>query len=64
MHRANADHRPGRRHIHIELSEAEIHGLIADLNPKTLQGYEYALELLRLLSEARYDLNRTRPRRR
>jgi hypothetical protein len=63
MHRATADHRTGHRHIHIELSEAEIHGLIDDLNPKTLQGYEYALELLRLLSEARYDLNRTRPRR-
>lgn len=64
MHRATADHRTAHRHIHIELSETEIHGLLNDLNPKTLRGYEYALRLLELLSEARYDLNRTAHRRR
>jgi hypothetical protein len=64
MRRATADHRTGHRHIHIELTEAEIHGLLADLDPKTLQGYEYALELLEVLGAARYDFDRTARRRR
>lgn len=61
MHRAHADYRPTERLIHIELSEAEVHGLLHDLNPKTLRGYEHALQLLEVLSAARYDFNRGTP---
>lgn len=61
MRRAAADYRTGQRHIHIELTEAEIHGLLHDLNPKTLRGCEHALRLLELLSAARYDFNRGTP---
>lgn len=61
MHRSYADHRPGHRYVQIELTEDEVHGLIADLNPKTLTGHHYAQQLIELLSAARYDFNRGAP---
>lgn len=65
MHRAYANHRPGQHRIHIEIDETEIHGLLYDLNPTTLDAYGYALQLIEILREARDDFQRgTAPRRR
>lgn len=61
MHRTYADHRPGRHHIHIELNETEIYGLLRDLDPATLQNFGFAIDLINVLREARDDFQRGTP---